>query len=248
MAQKVIDPTLGWEYDGSGSGVTVTQSNAQATSDNFDELYGVSGPLADAVAAAEAAQAAAEAAQTAAETAETNAETAQAAAEALAVSTKTNAGVGDQITMSDTNPHAHSEKTSVGAALMATDDFLVIDWSEWVDSVDSAPAFTFELLVGSTVVDTMVVTAAAANDYAVAETRLKCTTVGASLVAEIRSFQSIKAAGVVALAGPVQKAKAITASSTAGFDITVRGTSDAGHASNKSTLRTISHRIERATA
>ncbi len=246
MAQQTIDVNVGFEYDGSGSGATVT-SNAQKVSDNFDELYAVDGPLADAVTAAEAAQAAAEAAQTAAETAETNAETAQAAAEAIAVSQKTNAGVGDQITMDDTAAHAHTEKTSVGAALMAADDILVINWSEWVDGVDSTPQFTFELFVGTTAVQAIVVATAAANDYVTCETRIKCTAVGASLTGEVDSKWVIKD-GTVSLSGQLQKALAIAASSTAGFDITVKGTSDAGHASNKSTLRTISHRIERATA
>lgn len=247
MAQKVIDPSLGWEYDGSGSGVTVDQSNAQATSDNFDELYGVSGPLADAVTAAEAAQTAAETAETNAETAQAAAEAAQAAAEALAVSTKTNAGVGDQVTMSDTAAHAHSEKTSVGAALMAADDILVIDYSEWVDSVDSTPQFTVECLVGTTAVDTQVIATAAANDYCGAHIEIKCTAVGASLTGEVTAWQ-VKKDGTVAVTAVIQKALAITASSTAGFDITVQNTSNAGHANNKSTLRTISHYIRRATA
>lgn len=246
MAQQTIDVTVGFEYDGTGTGAVVT-SNAQKISDNFDEIYGGAGPLETAVTAAEAAQAAAETAQGLAETAQAAAEAAQAAAEAIAVSTKTNAGVGDQITMSDTAAHAHAEKTSVGAALMATDDILVINWAEWVDSVDSTPQFTFDLKVGTTIVDTVVIATAAADDYCAVETRLKCTTVGASLVAEVTSKQT-KKDGTVSVTGSHQKALAITASSTAGFDITVEGTSDAGHASNKSTLRTIDHYIQRATA
>lgn len=207
MAQQTIDVTVGFEYDGSGTGAAVT-SNAQKISDNFDELY---------------------------------------AAEAIAVSTKTNGGVGDQITMSDTDPKTHTEKTSVGAALMAADDILVVNWVEWVDAVDSTPQFTFELFVGSTAVDSVVIATAAADDYAAVETRLKCTTVGASLVAEVTSRQ-IKKDGTVSVTGSHTKAVAITASSTAGFDITVKGTSNAGHASNKATLRTIDHHIIRATA
>lgn len=239
MAQATIDTTVGFEYDGSGTGAAVT-SNAAKIQANFDELYAVSGPLADAVTAAEAAQ-------TAAELAETNAETARDGTIAAGVSTKTNAGVGDQITMSDTAAHAHSEKTSVAAAVMAADDILVINWCEWVDSVDSTPQFTFELFVGTTAVDTVVIATAAANDYTSVETRLKCTAVGASLTAEVTSRYVTKD-GTVSASGSVQKALAITASSTAGFDITVKGTSNAGHANNKSTLRNIDHRIQRATA
>lgn len=233
MAQKTIDPTLGWEYDGGGSGVTVTQSNAQATSDNFDEVYAVGGPLATAV--------------TAAELAETNAETAQAAAEALAVSTKTNAGVGDQVSMTTTSAFVHAEKTSVGAALLVADDILGISYTEWVDGVDSTPQFTVECLVGTTVVDTQVIATAAANDYCAARIEAKLTAVGASLTAEVTSWQVTKD-GTVSTTGVVQKALAITASSTAGFDITVRVTSNAGHASNLATLRTIDHYVRRATA
>ncbi len=247
MAQKVIDVSVGFEYDGTGTGAVV-ESNAQKVSDNFDELYAVDGPLADAVAAAEAAQAAAEAAETAAETAETNAETAQAAAEAIAVSQKTNAGVGDQIAMTvNDTPVAHTEKTSVAAATLEADDIIVVNWSEWIDSVDSTPAFIHKLLFGTTAVEAITTATAAANDYVTCETRVKCTAVGATLTGEVSSAWVAKD-GTVAASGNLQKALAITASSVDGFDITVTGQSNAGHANNKSTLRTISHRIERATA
>jgi len=159
----------------------------------------------------------------------------------------TNAGVGDQVNLTDTAAHVFTEKTSVGAAICVADDFLVIDWTAWVDGVDSTPQITLELLVGSTVVDTAVIATAAANDYAAGNARLKLTTVGGSLVAEITTTNVIKD-GTVAFGGAVQKAKAITASSTAGFDITLRATSNAGHASNLVTMRTISHHIERAAA
>jgi hypothetical protein len=140
VAQQTVDVNVGFEYNGSGTGAAVV-SNAQKVSDNFDELYAEAGPLEAAVTAAEAAQDAAETAQGLAEAAQTAAEAAQTAAEAIAVSTKTNGGVGDQVAMSDTDAKTHTEKTSVGAALMAADDILVVNWVEWVDSVDSTPQF-----------------------------------------------------------------------------------------------------------
>lgn len=247
MALQTIDTSVGFEYDGTGTGVPVT-SNATKTKEMFEELYGESGPLEDAVTAAEAAQAAAETAQTDAETAQAAAEAAQAAAEAIAVSQKTNEGVGDQIAMTvNDTPVAHTEKTSVGAALLEADDIIVVDWSEWIDSVDSTPALIHKLLLGTTVVEAITTATAAANDYLTAETRIKCTAVGATLTGEVSSRWVAKD-GTVSSSGNLQKALAITASSIDGFDITVTGQSDAGHANNKSTLRTISHRIERATA
>lgn len=163
------------------------------------------------------------------------------------VSAKSNAGVGDQVNLTDTAAHVFTEKTSVGAALCVADDFLNIRWAAWVDGVNATPQITLELLVGTTVVQTVVIATAAANDYASGRCRLKLTTVGASLVAEVDSQYTLKD-GTVSLGGAVQKALAITASSTAGFDITLRATSDAGHESNLVTMRNIDHDLERASA
>lgn len=156
----------------------------------------------------------------------------------------TNVGVGDQIALTTTDPTAFTEKTSVGVSGNAADDFLNVDWSVFVDSVNATPQFTIEVLVGSTVIDTAVIATAAANDYAAGHARLKLTAVGASLTAEVTTDHKIKD-GTLAYAGAIQTALAITASSIAGYDITVRVTSNAGHADNKCTLRTISHSIER---
>jgi len=79
MAQQDLKLTASGAYTGDG-----TASNNQRVQDNFDEVYAVDGPLADAVTAAEAAQTAAETAQGLAKTAQTDAETAQGLAEAAA--------------------------------------------------------------------------------------------------------------------------------------------------------------------
>ena len=156
----------------------------------------------------------------------------------------TNVGVGDQIALTTTDPTAFTEKTSVGVSGNVADDFLNIDWAVYVDDTNGTPQFTVEVLVGSTVVDTAVIATAAPDDYAAGHARLKLTAVGTSLTAEVVTDHKIKD-GTLAYAGAIQAALAITASSTAGYDITVRVTSDAGHADNKCTLRTISHSIER---
>jgi predicted RecA/RadA family phage recombinase len=158
-----------------------------------------------------------------------------------------NVGVGDQVNLTDTAAHVFTEKCSVGAAFMVADDFLNIDWSVYVDGSDSTPQVTVEVLVGSTVVDTAVIATAAADDYAAGHTRIKCTAVGGSITGEVKSTQILKDS-TVTTPGSIQKAKAITASSTAGFDVTVRATSNAGHASNLATLRDLSISIERASA
>lgn len=159
----------------------------------------------------------------------------------------TNAGVGDQVNMTTTAAHPFTEKCSVPAATAEADDFLNIDGSVWVDDQDSNPQITVEVLVGSTVVDTLVIATAADNDYVAFHERIKLTAVGASLTGEVTSSGMIKD-GTVTQRGAVQKALAITASSTAGFDVTVQATSNAGHADNKATLRTISISLERGTA
>lgn len=158
-----------------------------------------------------------------------------------------NVGVGDQVNLTDTAAHVFTEKCSVGAAFMVADDILNIDWSVYVDGSDSTPEVTVEVLVGSTVVDTAVIATAAADDYAAGRTRIKCTAVGGSITGEVKSTQILKD-GTVTTPGSIQTAKAITASSTAGFDVTVRATSDAGHASNLCTLREVGINIERASA
>lgn len=163
------------------------------------------------------------------------------------VNADTNAGVGDQIALEDTNPTAFTEKSTIPANTLVADCFLNIDATVWVDGVDSTPQFTVELLVGSTVVDTIVIATAAADDYAVFRERIKCTAVGASLTGEVTSTGILKD-GTVAFHGVAQEALAITADSTAAIDITARVTSDAGHASNLCTLRTISHSVEVASA
>ncbi|MCC6621212.1 MAG: DUF2190 family protein, partial [Deltaproteobacteria bacterium] len=158
-----------------------------------------------------------------------------------------NAGAGDQVNMTDTNAKTHTEKCSVPAALMAADDILVINFADWVDDQDSNPQLTFEVLVGTTVVATMVIATAADNDWVKCETRIKCTAVGASITGEISTHGAIKG-GTIAAHNDLQKAVAITASTTAGFDVTARCTSNAGHADNKATLRNLDVTILRGTA
>lgn len=161
------------------------------------------------------------------------------------IDTITNAGVGDQVNLTDTSAHTFTEKNSVPAALHVQDDIVNIFGTVWVDGVNGTPQFTVEVLMGSTVIDTIVIATAAANDYVAFHEHLKLTAVGASLTAEITSRHLIKD-GTVSASGAVQKAKAITASSTAGYDITVRVTSDAGHASNLATLRELDTDIKHA--
>lgn len=160
-------------------------------------------------------------------------------------SVKTQGGVGDQVNLTDTNPHVHTEKTSVAAGVLEADDYLIIEGSEWVDDQDSTPQITVEILVGSTVIDTLVIGTAADNDCLWFRETLKLTAVGTSLTAEIKSEGGIKDS-TWAAHNNLQKAKAITASSTAGFDITVRVTSASGHADNKVTMRELNHWIRRA--
>lgn len=159
----------------------------------------------------------------------------------------TNAGVGDQVNLTDTNAHAHTEKCSVPAAICVADDILIIDGAEWVDDQDSTPQITIEVKVGATVVDTIVIATAADNDWVTFHEEIKLTTVGASLVGEVTSSGFIKD-GTVSARGDLQKALAITASSTAGFDVTVEVTSASGHADNKVTMRTLSIGLKRGTA
>ena len=113
MAQQDLKPAASGAYTGDG-----TDSNNARVQANFDEIYAVDGPLADAVTAAETAQGLAETAQGLAETAQAAAEAAVSNAGIIPLATidlSTNPTTGDSLLIGATTIEFKAAGENVGA-------------------------------------------------------------------------------------------------------------------------------------
>lgn len=150
--------------------------------------------------------------------------------------TYTFTGAGDQVTMSDTNTKTFTKKATVPADRMAVDDWCDWEAEVFVDSADSTPQYTGKILLGTAELESEVIATAAANDYLVMRGRGRVS--GATTMRCYKGLGETKD-GTLSLNTHEAPADLTIQSLDANRDVTVTMVSNAGHADNKATLKSL---------
>ena len=145
-------------------------------------------------------------------------------------------GAGDQLSLTTTNPTVFVSKATVPANAMAVDDWFEYEAEVLVDGVDSTPAFTVKLLLGTAELDSQAIATAAAADGVVIRGHGRITA-----ATTLRNYKGlgITKDGTLANHTLVAPADLTIQALSSARDLTVTVTSDAGHASNLVTLKSL---------